>query len=74
MYGQLPSYRAMLDAEGLTEPGEITIAGNEKDIEDSLRGLVSAGVTDFNATSFPYGDDPGAAARRTYQLLSELAR
>ena len=74
MYGTLPSYRAMLDAEGMKEPGEITIAGSESDLERALEDLASAGVTDFNATIFPYGDDPGAAAKRTYQLLSDLAQ
>ena len=74
MYGTLPSYRAMLDLEGAEQPGEITIAGDEKAIETAIDRLAAAGVTDFNAAIFPYGDDGPAAAKRTYELLSELAR
>lgn len=74
MYGTLPSYRAMLDLEGADQPGEIAIAGDEKVIEAAVERLAAAGVTDFNAAIFPYGEDGKAAAKRTYELLSELAR
>jgi len=73
LYGQLPSYRAMLDAEGLADPGEIAIAGDERQIESALRGLVSAGVTDLNAYLFPYADG-SASIERTRALLASLAR
>ena len=74
MYGQLPSYRAMLDLEGLSGPGEIAIAGDEKAIENALRELASAGVTDFNAAVMPFGDDPVGSTKRTFDCLAELAR
>jgi F420-dependent oxidoreductase-like protein len=73
-YGNLPSYRAMLDAEGVESPGELTIAGDEREIERALRNLASLGVTDLNAAILPFGSDPAAAARRTFALLGELAR
>lgn len=71
-YGRLPSYRAMLDAEGLEDPGQIAIAGDEGQIEAALAGLASGGVTDLNAYLFPYPD--AAAAERTRGLLASLAR
>ncbi len=74
LYGTLPSYRAMLDAEGLESPGDITIAGDEGSIEASIRSLASAGVTDFNAALFPFGPDPKQTMSRTQELLAELAR
>ncbi|MEE8475371.1 MAG: TIGR03564 family F420-dependent LLM class oxidoreductase [Myxococcota bacterium] len=73
LYGTLPSYRAMLDAEGLESPGEIAIAGDESAIEASIRSLASAGVTDFNAALFPFGPDPKQAMSRTQAFLAELA-
>ena len=73
LYGTLPSYRAMLDAEGLESPGEIVIAGDESAIEASIRSLASAGVTDFNAALFPFGPDPKQTMSRTQALLAELA-
>ncbi len=74
LYGTLPSYRAMLDAEGLESPGEIAIAGDESAIEASIRSLASAGVTDFNAALFPFGPDPKQTMSRTQEFLAEIAR
>ncbi|UCE85726.1 MAG: TIGR03564 family F420-dependent LLM class oxidoreductase [Deltaproteobacteria bacterium] len=74
IYGTLPSYRAMLDIEGVTSPGDIAIAGDRREIERSLRTLADAGVTDFNAAIFGFGSDRAAAAARTYELLAQLAR
>jgi F420-dependent oxidoreductase-like protein len=51
-YGELPSYRAMLDREGAAGPGDVVIVGSERDVEQQLRDLESAGATDFNASIF----------------------
>ena len=74
LYGGLPSYRAMLDNEGVNDPGDLAIAGDERAVEDAIRSLVSAGVTDFNAAIFPVGDDPAPGMKRTRELLAGLAR
>lgn len=74
IYGQLPSYRAMLDLEKAAGPGDVAIAGDERAVERALENLVAAGVTDFNAAIFPYGTDRDAAAQRTWDVLAELAR
>lgn len=77
IYGTLPSYRAMLDLEGAAGPGDITIAGDERQVERAIEGLAAAGVTDFSAAIFPYGASPSeadAARERTWRLLAELAR
>ncbi len=74
IYGQLPSYRAMLDVEGAKGPGDVAIAGDEREVERALERLASAGATDFNAAIFPFGPDPKEAATRTYGVLAELAR
>ena len=74
MYGTLPSYRAMLDAEGVSGPGELALAGDERALEAGIARMASAGVTDFNAAFFPYGDDPKAALGRTRDFVASLAR
>jgi F420-dependent oxidoreductase-like protein len=56
-YGQLPSYRAMLDREGVAEPADVAIIGSEREVERALGGLESAGATDFNATVFGSADE-----------------
>jgi F420-dependent oxidoreductase-like protein len=68
IYGQLPSYRAMLDREGAAGPADVAIAGDERALEAGLRRLEEAGVTDFCAAV--YEAEPGAAARTTGYLAA----
>ncbi|HEX2483724.1 MAG TPA: TIGR03564 family F420-dependent LLM class oxidoreductase [Myxococcota bacterium] len=68
VYGQLPSYRAMLDREGAAGPADVAIAGDERVLGDALRQLEEAGVTDFCAAVFE--PEPGAGARTVEWLAS----
>jgi 5,10-methylenetetrahydromethanopterin reductase len=68
IYGQLPSYRAMLDREGAAGPGDVVIAGDEKVVTAQIRALAQAGVTDFVAAEYTRGDDQ----QRTRELLKGL--
>jgi F420-dependent oxidoreductase-like protein len=52
MYGQLPSYRAMLDREGLEGPADLAIVGDEATCAGRLDELAAAGVTEFNGAVF----------------------
>ena len=70
MYGQLPSYRAMFDREGVTEPGELGVVGSASEVEDRLEVLGEAGVTDFAASEFTPSPDEKV---RTRELLKRLA-
>ena len=70
MYGTLPSYRAMLDREGLESPGDVTIAGDEATLRSELGRLRDAGVTDLGVSLFPA--DEGAVARTAAFLKGEL--
>ena len=74
LYGTLPSYRAMLDAEGAAGPGDLAIAGDAAEIERAIRGFADAGVSDFHAVALAHGSDPKGSVLRTYELLGELAR
>jgi 5,10-methylenetetrahydromethanopterin reductase len=69
IYGQLPSYRAMLDKEGAAGPGDVAIVGDEDSVTAQIQGLAQAGVTDFVAGDFSRGDE----AKRTRDLLKSLA-
>jgi 5,10-methylenetetrahydromethanopterin reductase len=69
IYGQLPSYRAMLDREGAADPGDVAIVGDEDAVAAQLQALADAGVTDFIAAEFGRGED----AERTRALLKALA-
>jgi len=68
IYGQLPSYRAMLDLEGAAGPGDVAIVGDEATVARKIEALGDLGVTDFVAASYGQGDD----AARTRQVLRDL--
>ncbi len=70
MYGQLPSYRAMLDREGAAGPGDIAIVGDEKTLDASLDRLRDMGVSDFDATILRV--EEGVEARTLDYLQSRL--
>lgn len=63
IYGQLPSYRAMLDREGAEGPADIAIIGDEDHVAERIRGLEKAGVTDFAASEFASSDDEKTRTR-----------
>src|SRR5436190_8795548 len=54
IYGQLPSYRAMLDREGAGGPGDIAVVGDEETVRKGLASYAEAGGTDLNVA--PFGD------------------
>jgi 5,10-methylenetetrahydromethanopterin reductase len=49
IYGTLPSYRAMLDREGVAGPAEVAIVGDEASVGAALDRLAAAGATEFLA-------------------------
>ncbi len=63
IYGQLPSYRKMLDREGASGPGDIVIAGSADECRDRILALSEIGVTDFSAAEFASDPDERAATR-----------
>jgi F420-dependent oxidoreductase-like protein len=74
MYGTLPSYRAMLDHEGVAGPADIAMIGDEKTLETAIERLASIGVTHLNANLIPDGKDRDGSIQRTREFLAELAR
>jgi len=70
IYGQLPSYRAMLDREGAAGPGDVAFAGDEEAVAAQIAGLAESGVTDFLAAPFGSRDE----REQTVALVAELSR
>ncbi len=64
-YGQLPSYRAMLDREGVEGPADVMLAGSEDEVDRQLCELEQAGATDFTASPMGSSDE----RRRTVAFL-----
>ncbi len=69
IYGQLPSYRAMLDREGAKGPADIAMAGDENYLRGAVDRLRNIGVTDFNAA---IAAPDAASAERTLEFLASL--
>jgi F420-dependent oxidoreductase-like protein len=69
VYGQLPSYRAMLDREGAAGPADVALVGDEKTVQTGIERIAEAGATDFIAAEFGSSD---AERLRTRELLRSL--
>jgi len=69
MYGQLPSYRAMLDREGVTGPADIACVGDENYLRGQIRRYEDAGVTDLNIAIM---DVEQGGYARTLEFLSSI--
>lgn len=68
LYGTLPSYRAMLDREGVSGPGDVAVVGDEDGVRDQLAALAAIGATDFVANVFGSSEE----RTRTWALLASL--
>jgi F420-dependent oxidoreductase-like protein len=60
-YAALPSYRAMLDIEGVHGIEEISLIGSEQQVAEGVAAIAAAGATDFAAVVL--GGNPDEIAR-----------
>lgn len=70
MYNTLPSYRTMMDKEGVAGPADLAIAGTAAEVRDRLAELSAIGVTDFNAAIVAADPDERAA---TMEVLRDVS-
>ncbi|MDJ0767212.1 MAG: TIGR03564 family F420-dependent LLM class oxidoreductase [Ilumatobacter sp.] len=64
-YAALPSYRAMLDIEGVQGIESISLIGSEQQVTDGLAAIAQAGATDFTAVVMGGNADELALTRET---------
>jgi 5,10-methylenetetrahydromethanopterin reductase len=69
LYGNLPSYRAMLDREGAEGPADVVIVGDESSVQAHVRRLADMGVTEFLGAPFGSADQIQASIAALAQLL-----
>ncbi len=69
IYPTLPSYKAMLDKEGVDQPSGIAIVGGENVLRSELQRLNDMGVTHFSAAIVPVDD---GAFDRTLDFLADF--
>ncbi|HTT86812.1 MAG TPA: TIGR03564 family F420-dependent LLM class oxidoreductase [Acidimicrobiales bacterium] len=70
VYGHLPSYRSMLDREGVEGPADVAIVGDEGKVTAAIGRLADAGATEFSAAAYGSPEE----LQRTHALLGNLAR
>ena len=68
LYAGIPSYRAMLEREGASGPGDVALAGNETELRMQIRALQDIGVTDLNAVLV---NEDEATYERTLAFLAD---
>lgn len=69
-YNSLPSYRAMLDREGVAGPADIALVGDKQELNAAIERLEAAGATDFLAQLISTG--PGSTQATMEYLKSRL--
>jgi F420-dependent oxidoreductase-like protein len=67
VYAELPSYRAMLDIEGIHGLGDLSLVGTHDEVVDSLGRIAESGATDFTAVVMGGNPDETAATRAALQ-------
>ena len=68
-YAELPSYRAMLDIEGIHGLEDLSFIGSEDEVRAGIESVAAAGATDFTAVVM--GGDPDEIAA-TRSLLASI--
>ncbi len=62
-YAELPSYRAMLDIEGIHGLEDLSFVGTEDEVREGIASVADAGATDFTAVVMGGNPDETAATR-----------
>jgi 5,10-methylenetetrahydromethanopterin reductase len=70
VYTNLPSYRAMMDREGVADASGLAIVGGESEVRDQLAEVAAVGVTDLNAAVFARTPEETARTRAVLAAAS----
>jgi F420-dependent oxidoreductase-like protein len=68
-YNELPSYRGVMDIEGVEGPAGVSIVGDEASVRKEIERFADSGTTDFSALEFATNPDEEA---RTRALLKDM--
>jgi alkanesulfonate monooxygenase SsuD/methylene tetrahydromethanopterin reductase-like flavin-dependent oxidoreductase (luciferase family) len=71
-YATIPSYRAVLEREGLTDPAALNVVGDEDTLAAAVARYRDAGATEIVLTQTAAGGE--ASRRRTWAAAGALAR
>ncbi len=68
-YNHLPSYREVMDIEGVSGPEDVAVIGSAPEVTERLQAFASAGVTEFSAVEITMDDDEREATPRSSEEL-----
>jgi 5,10-methylenetetrahydromethanopterin reductase len=68
-YNDLPSYRGVMDVEGVDGPAGVSVIGDEAAVRAGIQSFADAGTTDFTPVEFALDDETRV---RTRALLKSL--
>jgi F420-dependent oxidoreductase-like protein len=68
-YNDLPSYKAVMEREGVDGPAGVSIVGDEATVRAGIQRFADAGTTDFTPVELVTNDDE---TQRTRALLKDL--
>ncbi|EWM18245.1 LLM class flavin-dependent oxidoreductase [Kutzneria sp. 744] len=71
-YGDIPSYRQILDAEGVDHPADLALIGSEAEVAAGIRRYFDAGATDV--VLIQSGMRSAADRLRTWQLAGQCVQ
>ncbi len=74
IYPTLPSYKAMLDKEGVENPADIGLLGSEDEVREGVARLEKIGVTDLAAAEAPGNPDERERTRAALIAALQLGR
>jgi 5,10-methylenetetrahydromethanopterin reductase len=69
-YNDLPSYRGVMDREGVDGPAGVSLVGDEATVRAGVEAFADAGTTDFVPVELVTNE---GETKRTRTLLRELA-
>ncbi len=72
-YNDLPSYREVMDVEGVDGPEGVSLIGDEDTVRAGLAAFADAGTTDFSALEFVTNDDETVRTRTLLQSVAAQA-
>jgi len=69
-YNDLPSYRRVMDLEGVAGPEDVALVGDEATVRAGIARFAAAGATDFAALEVVTDEDETVATRALLRVLA----
>lgn len=69
-YNDLPSYRSVMEFEGVSKVSEVSVVGSAAEVREHLARFAEAGTTDFSAAEFTLQADEAESTRELLRSVN----